>query len=177
MITRKILALVAACTLAFASTASAVTLRITDRNLQGLIAQGDLDGKRLTLRIDASASGPVMVFVIDGNNVVSYPATLQNGQVVLEGQNGMTLAKFLAARGVTLTTETVNATGSRSHTLPGLNTTPTKPPETSTDPARPTTNGGDTKGSSEGKGNGKGKDNGKDEKEKDKEQDKGKGKP
>ncbi|AFZ67806.1 hypothetical protein [Deinococcus peraridilitoris] len=188
MRTSKFLALVMASMLALASSASAITLRITDRDLQGLIAQGESNGNRLNLRVAAAASGPVMVFIYDGGTVTSYRAVLRGDQILLEGQPETSLSKLLAGRGFSLTTEVVESTAPRTFNFPGLNTTQNATP--SSTPASGTSSGpasgsspasGSGNGGNSGQGgngnagaNDKGKDNGKD---KEKEKDKGKGKP
>lgn len=170
----KFLALVVAFVLTLAGSASALTLRITDRDLQGLIAQGSSDGNRLNLQIAASASGPVMVFVIDGSSVTSYRAELRGGQVILEGQGGTTLARLLAGRGVTLTTEVVDTSNPRSFSLPGLGNSASPVNTPSVDFSNPL-DGPRTSGN--GNGGGKGKDNGKDKEDKKEKAPKEKGKP
>ncbi len=105
---------------ALCSLASALTVRVTDRDLQGLLGQGESAGGKLTLQLLAGASGPVTVFINDGSSITSYQGTVQDGQLALDKSAGGQLAKLLAERGLTLTVVTVPAISDRSISLPGL---------------------------------------------------------
>lgn len=108
--------------LTLAGGASALTVRVLDRDLQGLFASGDSEGNKITLRLAQDASGPVTILLIDDGKVTSLTGTLRDDQIVLDNPRGQTLARYLAARGLTLTFERVN-NKSRSFSLPGLNET------------------------------------------------------
>ena len=116
MLKRLLFALICAlCSLAYA-----LTVRVTDRDLQGLLGQGESAGGKLTLQLLASASGPVTVFINDGSAITSYPGVLRDGQITLDGPPRVTLTKLLSDRGLTLTAVTVPAISDRSISLPGL---------------------------------------------------------
>lgn len=102
------------------SLAHALTVRVTDRDLQGLLGQGESQGGKLTLQLLAGASGPVTVFINDGNSITSYPGVVQDGQITLDKSAGGQLTKLLSDRGLTLSIMTVPAINDRSISLPGL---------------------------------------------------------
>ncbi|PYE48404.1 hypothetical protein [Deinococcus yavapaiensis] len=105
-----------------ASGASAITVRVLDRDLQGLFALGDSEGNKIVLRVAQDASGPVTILLIDDENVTSLTGTLRDNQIILDNPRGQTLARYLAGRGLTMTFERVN-NKNRSFSLPGLNET------------------------------------------------------
>ena len=117
----KSLALTA--TLTLLGSASAVAVRIMDRDLQGLLGYGKSASGALTLQIASGASGPVLVLLMNDeetNVIASYSGIIRGGQVVIEGTQNTTLNKVLSARGVSLTTTTVTTVKGRAYSLPGL---------------------------------------------------------
>jgi|GEM_PF-5596416 len=120
--TRILKKLLLAVTLAVVTAASAVSVRITDRDLQGLLGYGESTTGKLVLQLASNASGPVTVFVNDGKNITSHRAVIRNGQIIMDDANGTTLTKFLATRGINLTVAVVDTDSSKdkSFSLPGL---------------------------------------------------------
>ncbi|WP_052351620.1 hypothetical protein [Deinococcus pimensis] len=118
----KPLAIMLSLVLALGGAASAVTVRVMDRDLQGLLGYGRSAGSSLTLQVASGTKGPVLVLLMSDDETTvlgSYTGVLQGSQIVLDGGAG-TLSKVLASRGVTVTVTPVDSVNSRSFSLPGL---------------------------------------------------------
>jgi len=121
----KSLTIMLALVLTLGGAASAVTLRVMDRDLQGLLGYGRSSGNTLNLQVASGTSGPVLVLLMndDESTVLgSYTGVLQGGQIVLDGPSS-SLARVLSGRGVTLSVSVVDSVNNR-FSLPGLKTKP-----------------------------------------------------
>lgn len=102
--------------------AGALRLVIMDRDNQTALGKGESAGGRVVLELVPDYSGPVKVFVTDDNgDVQKLSGTLRAGQITLDAPQNTTLAKFLAARGLSLQAQ---PTSSQPVSLPGLKIDP-----------------------------------------------------
>ncbi len=121
--TRLLNSLVLTVILTLLGSASAVAVRIMDRDLQGLLGYGKSASGGLNLQIASGATGPVLVLLMNDDEtdvIASYSAIIRGGQVVIEGAQNTTLSKVLSSRGVSLTITSVDTVKGRSYSLPGL---------------------------------------------------------
>ncbi|ADV68881.1 conserved hypothetical protein, precursor [Deinococcus maricopensis DSM 21211] len=103
-----------------AAPAHALQLVLTnpDQDFQP-VGAGESSGGRLTLQLVSSFEGNVMVVIRnDDGSSSTYTGVVRDGQITVQGQP---LARFLAARGVTLTVQPI---GGKPFTLPGLKSAP-----------------------------------------------------
>jgi|GEM_PF-5189285 len=111
MRTRRLTFLACVALLAFAVPAAALSIRITDPNLEGLVGHGESNGRSFVLYVDAAASGPVVIFVMDAGKQTRLTGWIREGRIIIDDYRSVALNDYLKAKGfsVTVQTERVNA--------------------------------------------------------------------